>query len=157
MPPRFLYDITGIDLDQVLFDQEAVRRANPQRGDMEQLNAIVWARPEEGKIIGRRDIHADEFWVPGHIPGRPLFPGVLMIEAAAQMASFYTRTYDKWTGFIGFGGVDDCKFRAAVTPPATMYLIGQKLWERHKRIRCNIQGIVAGQLAFEVGITGTEF
>ncbi len=157
MPTKLLYDIAGIDLDQVLFGLDEIRRNNPQRGDMEQLTAIVWAKPEEGKIIGRRDIRADEFWVPGHIPGRPLFPGVLMIEAAAQVASFYTRKYDKWTGFIGFGGVDDCKFRAAVTPPTTMYLIGLKIWERHKRIRCNFQGIVAGQLAFEVAITGTEF
>ena len=101
MPPPLLYDLSGIDLNRVLFDQEAIRQANPQRGDMEQLNAIVYAEPELGRIVGYKDVRDNEFWVAGHIPGRPLFPGVLMIEAGAQLASFYTRKYAGWKGFIG--------------------------------------------------------
>jgi len=97
MPPPFLYDISGIDLDQIVYDQEAIRKANPQRGPMEHLNAIVYAKPELGQIIGCKDVRADEFWVQHHIPGRPLLPGVLMIEAGAQLASFYTRTFENWT------------------------------------------------------------
>ena len=157
MPPQFLFDISGIDLSRVLFDQEQIRQANPQRGDMEMLNGVVYAAPDAGRIIGYKDVREDEFWVAGHIPGRPLLPGVLMIEAAAQLASFYTRLYDGWKGFIGFGGVDDCKFRQQVTPGCRMFLIGQKQWERHRRIHCRIQGVVNGQLAFETGITGVEF
>src|SRR5205085_6685386 len=90
MPPQLLYDISGIDLNRVAYDLEAIREANPQRGDMEQLNAIVYADPALGRVIAYKDVRADEFWVEGHIPGRPLLPGVLMLEAAAQMASFYT-------------------------------------------------------------------
>jgi len=157
MPPPLLYDISGIDLDQVLFDQEGVREANPQRGDMEHLNGIVWAKPEEGKIIGFKDVRRDEFWVPVHIPGRPLFPGVLMIEAGAQLASFYTRKYIGWKGFIGFGGCEEVRFRQMVEPGCRMYLIGLKTWERHRRICCRIQGVVAGNLVFEAAIIGTEF
>jgi 3-hydroxyacyl-[acyl-carrier-protein] dehydratase len=156
MPPKYLYDITGVDLEQVLYDQEGVRQWNPQRGDMEHLNGIVWAKPEEGKIIGFKDVRADEFWVAGHIPGRPLFPGVLMIEAGAQLAAFYTRRYVGWKGFIGFGGVDECKFRQSVLPGCRMYILGLKLWERHHRIRCNVQGLVNGNIVFEAGIMGTE-
>src|SRR4051812_26355298 len=111
MPPQLLFDITGIDLNQIVYDQEAIRRNNPQRGEMEMLNGIAFAAPEKGQIIGYKDIGTDEFWVPVHIPGRPLFPGVLMIEAGAQLASFYTREFIKWEGFIGFGGVTDVKFR----------------------------------------------
>jgi 3-hydroxyacyl-[acyl-carrier-protein] dehydratase len=157
MPPKYLFDIAGIDMEQVLSDQEEVRRCNPQRGAMEMLNGIVWAKPEEGKIIGFKDVRPDEFWVEGHIPGRPLFPGVLMIETGAQLASFYTRKYVGWKGFIGFGGVDDCKFRQPVLPGARMYILGLKLWERHHRIHCDVQGIVNGNVVFEAGITGTEF
>ena len=90
MPPQLLFDISTIDLNHVAYDQEAIREANPQRGDMEHLNAIVYAEPSLGRVIGYKDVRDDEFWVPGHIPGRPLLPGVIMIEAAAQMASFYT-------------------------------------------------------------------
>src|SRR5688572_14088532 len=104
MPPQLLYDISGIDLNKVLFDQEAIRLVNPQRGDMEHLNAIVHVSAERGEIIGYKDVRDDEFWVPGHIPGRPLLPGVIMIEAAAQVSAFFTSKILEWTGFIGFGG-----------------------------------------------------
>jgi len=157
MPPQFLFDLTTIDLNRVLFDQEAVRQRNPQRGDMEHLNCIVHAEPETGRIIGLKETHEKEFWVPGHIPGRPLLPGVLMIEAAAQVASFYTREFVGWKGFIGFGGVEDCKFRMQVPPGKRMYILAQKIWERHKRILCRTQGVVDGQLAFEASIVGSEF
>ena len=89
MPPQTLYDISGIDLNRILYDQEDIRANNPQRGDMEMLNAIVFANPDQGHIIGYKDIGDKEFWVEGHIPGRPLVPGVLMIEAGAQLASYY--------------------------------------------------------------------
>ena len=157
MPPQLLYDISGIDIDRVVYDQEAIREANPQRGDMEHLNAIVYAEPSLGRIIGYKDVREDEFWVPGHIPGRPLLPGVLMIEAGAQLASFYTRKFVGWKGFVGFGGADEIRFRAPVPPGVRMHLIGQKLWERHRRINCKIQGIVQGNMVFECSIVGTEF
>jgi len=156
MPPKYLYDLAGIDLDRVLFDQEAIRQCNPQRGDMEHLNAIVYAVPEQGRIIGYKDVRDDEFWVEGHIPGRPLLPGVLMIEAGAQLASFYTRKFVGWKGFIGFGGADAIRFRAPVTPGQRLYIVGQKMWERHHRIECKIQGLVSGAIVFEATIVGTE-
>jgi 3-hydroxyacyl-[acyl-carrier-protein] dehydratase len=156
MPPKLIFDITGVDLNGVLFDQQAIREVNPQRGHMEMLNGITWADPADGRIIGYKDVRLDEFWAEGHIPGRPLFPGVLMIEAGAQLASFYTRQYVGWKGFIGFGGVDEVKFRQQVVPGDRLYILGQKLWERHRRIFCRVQGLVAGNLAFEAAITGTE-
>ena len=157
MPPALLYDISQIDLNAVLFDQEGIRKANPQRGDMEHLNAIVWADADAGRIVGYKDVRADEFWVPGHIPGRPLLPGVIMIEAAAQLACFYTRTYVGWKGFIGFGGASDIRFRQSVVPGQRLLLLAQKMWERHKRIESKVQGLVNGTLVFEATITGTEF
>ncbi|MGC4034249.1 MAG: 3-hydroxyacyl-ACP dehydratase FabZ family protein [Tepidisphaeraceae bacterium] len=156
MPPSFLIDLASIDLNAVLFGQEAIRELNPQRGDMEHLDAIVWADPDKGQILGRKDVKENEFWVPGHIPGRPLLPGVIMLEAAAQLASFYTKKYVGWPGFIGFGGLGDTKFRSAVTPGQTLYLLSQKTWDRHKRIGCNVQGVVNGNLVFETSIIGTQ-
>ena len=157
MPPQTLFDLSGIDLNRVLFDQEAIRAINPQRGDMEHLNAIVYADSEKHRIIGYKDVRADEFWVAGHIPGRPLLPGVLMVEAAAQLASFYTKKYLDWQGFIGFGGVEECKFRQQVTPGCRLYLVAEQIWNRHKRIRCNVQGLVDGNIVFETGIIGVQF
>jgi 3-hydroxyacyl-[acyl-carrier-protein] dehydratase len=157
MPPQLLYDISGIDLNRVIFDQEQIRECNPQRGPMEHLNGIVYAEPELGRIIGYKDVRDDEFWVEGHIPGRPLLPGVLMIEAGAQLASFYTRKFVGWQGFIGFGAADQIRFRQMVTPGNRMYIVGQKTWHRHKRICCKIQGLVNGAIAFEAEVVGSQF
>ena len=157
MPPQHLFDISAIDLNNIVFDQEAIREQNPQRGAMEHLNSINYVHAELGRIIGRKEVRDDEFWVPGHIPGRPLLPGVIMIEAGAQLASFYTKKIMGWTGFIGFGGVEDCKFRQQVVPGDTMYILGQKIWERHRRVGCKIQGIVKGSMAFEATIVGAQF
>jgi 3-hydroxyacyl-[acyl-carrier-protein] dehydratase len=157
MPPQFLFDISSIDLNRVAYDQEQVRGANPQRGDMEHLNGIIYADASKGEILGFKDVRDDEFWVKGHIPGRPLLPGVIMIESAAQLASFYTRMFVGWKGFIGFAGVDDCKFRQQVPPGNRMYILGKKIAERHRRITCNVQGLVKGSLAFEATIVGQEF
>jgi 3-hydroxyacyl-[acyl-carrier-protein] dehydratase len=153
MPPKLLFDITEIDLDAVLADQEAIRQVNPQRGDMEHLNGIIWS-DRRGKIIGYKDVRPDEFWVAGHIPGRPLLPGVLMIEAAAQLASYYVKAVLKWEGFIGFGGVEDCKFRQQVLPGCRLYLLAQQGSTRHRRFTSRMQGLVNGQLAFEATIIG---
>jgi 3-hydroxyacyl-[acyl-carrier-protein] dehydratase len=156
MPPQALFDISTIDLSRVLFDQEAIRRHNPQRGDMEHLNAVIWADTERHRVLGYKDVRHDEFWVPGHLPNRPLLPGVLMIEAGAQLASFYSKQFLGYKGFIGFGGVDEVKFRAPVVPGTRLYLLLERIHERHRRIQCRGQGLVDGTIVFEALITGTE-
>jgi 3-hydroxyacyl-[acyl-carrier-protein] dehydratase len=156
MPAQFLFDISGIDVTQILYDQEVVRQFNPQRGDMEMLNGIIYAHEETHRLIGYKDVRSDEFWVAGHIPGRPLFPGVLMIECAAQLASFYAKKYVGWTGFMGFGGVEQCRFRAQVTPPCRMLILGERLWQRKNVICCKQQGVVDGNIVFDTTIIGAR-
>ena len=115
------------------------------------------AEHEPGRrVVAVKNVTVSEEFFQGHFPGEPLLPGVLMIECAAQLASFYTRKFVGWKGFIGFGGADEIRFRQAVAPGVRMHLIGQKLWERHRRINCKIQGIVKGNMVFECSIVGTE-
>ena len=154
MPPQYLYDISGMDLDKVLYGKDVIREVIPHRGEIEQLDAIVYAAADLGRIIGYKDVRHDEFWVDGHIPGRPLFPGVLMIEAAAQLASFYMKYIEKAPGFIGFGAVDKVRFRQAVTPGQRLHIVLQKNWIRHGRFHSTVQGLVNGTLVFEGDIIG---
>ncbi|MBU4398557.1 MAG: beta-hydroxyacyl-ACP dehydratase, partial [Planctomycetes bacterium] len=77
-----IIDFSEYDLDHVVSDTEAIRRANMQRYEMEQLTAICFEDPERGICVGYKDLTENEFWVRGHMPGMPLMPGVIMCEAA---------------------------------------------------------------------------
>ncbi|MFN4243643.1 MAG: 3-hydroxyacyl-ACP dehydratase FabZ family protein [Tepidisphaerales bacterium] len=154
MPPALLFDLSGIDLNRVLYDREAIRQVNLQRYEFEMLDGICWVDEPAGRIVGFKDVRADEFWVRGHIPGRPLFPGALQIEAAAQISSFFTTKVMGWQGFLGFGGVDEVRFRGQVVPGQRLYLLAERQWARHRRVQCKTQGLVDGQLVFEGLITG---
>ena len=155
MPPQFILDLSNIDLDAVRHGPEMIERVNPQRGDMRHLDAIVW-HDDEGGIIGYKDVRGDEFWVPGHIPGRPLLPGVIMLEAAAQVSSFCTKHVLGWEGFIGFGGLENCKFRLPVEPGSRLYILCKMTDSRHRRVRASVQGMVDGKLVFETEVIGTK-
>ena len=126
MPPSLLFDLSQIDLNvKPVFDEEAIRKVNPQRFEMQQLDGVLWYDKEKLLILGYKDVTKDEFWVRGHIPGRPLMPGVIMVEAAAQLLSFFVKQVYQEEGFIGFTGIDSTKFRSAVMPGQRLYLLGQ--------------------------------
>ena len=155
MAPQLLFDLSEHDLDKVLYDAEFIESYNPHRGCMRLLDGIVWEDLEQTpKALGYKDVRDDEFWVPGHIPGRPIFPGVLMIEAAAQFASYLTMRKFSKVKFIGFAGVNDVKFRGQVVPGDRLYLLIDGVNMRARRAVCKTQGVVNGNLVFEGTVTG---
>lgn len=154
MAQKLLYDVTSLDLEHFEHSIEDIRKVNPHRYDFEQLTAILRFRPAEKFIAGVRKVGRDEFWVKGHIPGRPIFPGVLMLEAAAQLCSFYCGTVVGGEGFLGFGAIDRVRFRGAVYPGETMVLLGQEKVLTPSRCLFDTQGIVDGKLVFEASILG---
>lgn len=157
MAPTSLFDLSGINLDQVQFDAAAIEATNPHRGHMRLIDGIIHMPPEMDRVVAFKDVRADEFWVPGHIPGRPLLPGVLMIEAAAQVASFVFLRRMPGVKFLGFSGVDNVKFRGQVVPGDRLILLGKEVETRPRRIICEGQGWVRGTLVFEARITGMPF
>ena len=156
MARNLLVDLDAIDLNARALDQEGVRRINPQRYEMEHLNGIIWCDAAAQKLVGFKDVREDEFWVRGHIPGRPLLPGVIMIEAAAQLASvgYKLFTSPEDDRFVGFGGVTDVKFRRAVTPPARLLLLGECVELRNRRATFLTQGVLDDALVFSATIIG---
>ena len=154
MAPQLLLDISAIDLDSPIYDVQHIESYNPHRGAMRLLDAIVHESDDHLEAVAYRDIGADEFWVPGHIPGRPIFPGVLMVEAAAQFASYLTKRTFPQLGFIGFAGVDEVKFRGQVVPGDRLYILIRGINMKPRRSICLAQGVVRGNLVFEAKITG---
>lgn len=145
-----------IDFNTVEYPIEEVQKYIPQRHEMEQIHGVFKLWREEGRGVGWRDIRGDEFWCRGHIPGRPIFPGVLMIEAAAQLCTFVYKMYsgDEPGRFIGFGGLDKTKFRGQVKPGDRLILMCKVVEARSRRFIFDSQGAVNGQLVFEATITG---
>ena len=78
--PPFL-DLNKIDLSQVAVSTERIAQVNPHRGDMRQLDHIIWVNEDATLGLGVKYVRDDEFWVSGHVPGRPILPGVLIIYA----------------------------------------------------------------------------
>jgi 3-hydroxyacyl-[acyl-carrier-protein] dehydratase len=145
-----------MDLSQVAASTERVEEVNPHRGHMRLLDYVIWVNEDATCGVGVKDVRDDEFWVQGHVPGRPLLPGVLMIEAAAQLCSFLqgVRPRVEPSQFIGFIRCDDVIFRGQVVPGDRLYLIAQEIACRRRRFTSKTQGIVDERLVFEGTITG---
>ena len=154
MAGQLLFDISSLDLKGVQVSREEVGRMNPQCGDMRQLDYVIWTSPNCAEALGVKHIRPDEFWVPGHVPGRPLFPGVLMIEAGAQLCSIQYKCKTKSLAFLGFTRCDNVAFRGQVVPGDTLYLLGKEVDFAARRFVSDVQGIVNGKLVFEARITG---
>jgi len=157
MPPSLLFDLSEINLQtEPLFVRDDILKVNPQNFEMQQLDGIVWYDRDRHLVLGFKDVTKNEFWVRGHIPGRPLMPAVIMIEAAAQLLSFFVRKILEVEGFIGFAGIESAKFRSMVVPGQRLYLLGHLTKFKSRKYTAKIQGVADGVLAFETEVSGMK-
>jgi 3-hydroxyacyl-[acyl-carrier-protein] dehydratase len=155
MPAQPLIDLAELDVNKVVVDRDAIYNVNPHRFEFQLLDGILLIDRERQLLAGFSRIRPEAFWVRGHIPGRPLMPGVLMIESAAQLVSYYEMSIKKEEGaFLGFGGVDGVKFRGTVQPGDTLILVGKMVESRARRSIGETQGFVNGKMVYEGIITG---
>lgn len=156
MPPPTLVDLSIVDFSKVLIGIEQIRQVNAHRYEFEMLDGIFYLNSGARSAVGFKQTSMQDFWVRGHIPGRPLMPGVLITEAAGQLCSYVYRTIvNREPGvFLGFAGLNNVKFRGAVNPGERLVLIAKAREERHRRIVCDTQGLVNDRLVFEGEIIG---
>lgn len=158
MPPQLLVDISKVDLSKVKYGPEAIRGVNAHRHEFELLHG-VYDMVQQDWAVGFHQTTDKDFWVRGHIPGRPLMPGVLVVEAAGQLCSFVYR-FDPVKppeAFLGFAGLENIKWRGQITPGERLTLIVKMREERHRRIVCDVQALVGDRLVFEGAIIGMIF
>ena len=154
MPPKTLFDLDRIDLNATAFSLEEIRTRNAQRHEMEMLDRIISFDKERGEILGERTIREGEFWARGHFPERPVFPGVLTIESAGQLCSFFYCELLGTDKVMGFAACDEVKFRGMITPGDRLLLLARGVDIRPRIARFHTQVLVDGELRFEGTIVG---
>lgn len=149
-----IIDLSRLDLSRRMYSKDDIAKLNPHRGEMALLDWIVWETPDHRHVVGLKHIRHDEFWVPGHFPGRPMFPGVLMIEAGAQLACFSFNVRQPDPKVVAFLRIDQASFRASVQPGDDLYLLCVEIKYGRRQFQSQIQGIVGDRLAFDARISG---
>jgi 3-hydroxyacyl-[acyl-carrier-protein] dehydratase len=158
MPPEPLFDLSKLNLTHVLVDKAGIEAVNPQRFELQQLDAIVYVDPAQHLVVGYKDATPHEFWVRGHMPDYPLMPGVIMCEAAAQLMGWYSKSHGLLEGaMIVFSGMDGVRFRGQVRV-GDRFVIMTKGTKIHRRqVTCAAQGFVAGKMVFQADIIGMPY
>ncbi len=157
MPAPPIYPMEPYNFEEPLYGIEEIRAVNPQRFEMEQLTGILRIDEAHHGLVGFKDVTDREFWVRGHMPEFALMPGVMLCECAAQLAGFYARKYKVLGGgdFLGFGGMEEVRFRSPVYPGDRLLLMAKIHRLRPgKRAEFDFQGFVGDKMVFSGRMIG---
>jgi UDP-3-O-[3-hydroxymyristoyl] N-acetylglucosamine deacetylase / 3-hydroxyacyl-[acyl-carrier-protein] dehydratase len=122
------------------FDTDEVMQILPHRFPFLMVDRII-SFESETKCIGIKTVTINEPFFQGHFPGHPVMPGVMQVEAMAQVASILLFKLAKTTSRIGyFMSADGVKFRKPVFPGDTIFIhaeITKSRGERLAKAKCH--------------------
>jgi 3-hydroxyacyl-[acyl-carrier-protein] dehydratase len=135
------------------FGRDVIESLIPHRPPFLLVDEIVELEPGK-RVVGRRELKADEFWFAGHFPGRPVMPGVLTIEAIAQAGAVAVLADEANTGKIPFfAGIDAVRFKRIVEPGDVLTLECEFVRYRPPIAKGQGRAFVGGELAAEAMLT----
>ncbi|MGB9679430.1 MAG: 3-hydroxyacyl-ACP dehydratase FabZ [Thermoanaerobacteraceae bacterium] len=97
-------------------ENKDIRKVLPHRYPFLLVDRII--EIEDGKkAVGIKNVTANEPFFQGHFPGNPIMPGVLIVEAMAQVGGIAVMNIKEYEGKLGlFAGIDKCRFKKVVRP-----------------------------------------
>ena len=129
----------------------------PHRAPFLLLDEVTELEPGV-RVVARKRVQDDEWYLAGHFPGRPIMPGVLMVEALAQTGAVAVLSEEENRGKLAlFAGIDDVRFKRIVTPGDELELVCELERVRgpigRGKARATVDGELAvrGTLTFAVG------
>jgi 3-hydroxyacyl-[acyl-carrier-protein] dehydratase len=130
------------------FNIQEIHQLLPHRYPFALVDRIIDYVPGE-KAVGIKNVTFNEPFFPGHIPNFPLMPGVLMVEAMAQVGGIVLVQLPGMKGkFFAFAGIDKVRFRRPVTPGDRLIMTVELLSLKQNRIaKMQGRGEVDGELA----------
>jgi len=98
------------------FGREEIEAILPHRDPFLLIDEVVELQPGK-RVVARKHVAEDEWYLSGHFPGRPVMPGVLIVEAMAQTGAVAVLSEEENRGRLAFfAGIDDCRFKRIVEP-----------------------------------------
>jgi 3-hydroxyacyl-[acyl-carrier-protein] dehydratase len=96
--------------------REDIEAILPHREPFLLIDEVVELEPGE-RVVARKIVRPDEWYLAGHFPGRPVMPGVLIVEAMAQTGAVAVLSQEENRGRLAlFAGIDDVRFKRIVEP-----------------------------------------
>lgn len=112
------------------------------------------------RIAGRKNVSANEPYLQGHFPGNPIMPGVLVVEALAQLCcilAFQSRGRSPSDGYVHYlAGVDNARFKRPVRPGDVLELKSTIVSERRQLMKFDCEALVDGERACTVTLICVE-